>query len=321
VLTTVGAATEMTQTQLPRRSPIVALFVAIRPRQWLKNILVFAAPLAAGAITQVPVLLDTAGAFVAFCLVSSATYLVNDARDVELDRAHPVKRNRPIAAGQISVPVALGTALMLAVAGLALAWFIRPELAGVVLAYLVCTTAYSLLLKHEPVIELGLLAMGFLLRAIAGGVASELPISQWFLIVAGFGSLFMAAGKRFSELERSTPAETTSTTSTIPTTPRRRSLDGYTVGFLRFTWAIAAAVTISAYCLWAFEVGQSSSNFPWSALTAWSIVPFVLAILRYAVVIDRGRAEAPEDAILSDRVLLALGAAWLVLFTLGVMGQ
>jgi decaprenyl-phosphate phosphoribosyltransferase len=302
----------MTQSQLPRRSPIVALFVAIRPRQWLKNILVFAAPLAAGAITQVPVLLDTAGAFVAFCLVSSATYLVNDARDAELDRAHPVKRNRPIAAGQIRVSVALGTALVLAVAGLALAWFIRPELAGVVLAYLVCTTAYSLLLKHEPVIELGLLAMGFLLRAIAGGVASELPISQWFLIVAGFGSLFMAAGKRFSELERSAPAEPT---------PRRRSLDGYTVGFLRFTWAIAAAVTISAYCLWAFEVGQASSNFPWSALTAWSIVPFVLAILRYAVVIDRGRAEAPEDAILGDRVLLALGATWLVLFTLGTMGQ
>ena len=300
----------------------------MRPRQWLKNILVFAAPLAAGAIAQVPVLLDTAGAFIAFCLVSSATYLINDVRDVELDRAHPVKSNRPIAAGQVSIPVALSTALVLAVAGLALAWFIRPELVWVVLAYLICTTAYSLLLKHEPVIELGLLAMGFLLRAIAGGVASELPISQWFLIVAGFGSLFMAAGKRFSELERSTSTSNAQDATgdanqdaPIKVAPRRRSLDGYTVGFLRFTWAIAAAVTISAYCLWAFEVGQSSSSFPWSALTAWSIVPFVLAILRYAVVIDRGRAEAPEDAVLGDRVLLALGAAWLVLFTLGTMGS
>lgn len=299
-----------------QRSTPVALFVALRPRQWLKNVLVFAAPLAAGAITEVPVLLDTLGAFLAFCLVSSATYLVNDARDVELDRAHPVKRTRPLAAGQITVPVALGSALVLAFAGLALAWFIRPELAGVVLAYLVCTTAYSLLLKHEPVIELGLLAMGFLLRAIAGGVASELPISQWFLIVAGFGSLFMAAGKRFSELERSS-GKSTLENAPAQAAPRRRSLDGYTVGFLRFTWAIAAAVTISAYCLWAFEVGQSPSTFPWAA---WSIVPFVLAILRYAVVIDRGRAEAPEDAVLGDRVLLALGAAWLVLFTLGTMG-
>jgi len=306
----------MAETQVPSRSPVAALFVAIRPRQWLKNVLVFAAPLAAGAINELPVLLDTAGAFIAFCLVSSATYLVNDARDVELDRAHPVKRARPLAAGQITIPVALGSALVLALAGLVLAWLIRPELAGVVVAYLICTTAYSLLLKHEPVIELGLLAMGFLLRAIAGGVASELPISQWFLIVAGFGSLFMAAGKRFSELERSSGTSAAQASSTQPT-PRRRSLDGYTVGFLRFTWAIAAAVTISAYCLWAFEVGQSPSSFPWAA---WSIVPFVLAILRYAIVIDRGRAEAPEDAVLGDRVLLALGAAWLVLFTLGTMG-
>ena len=301
---------------VPARSPVGAWLAGLRPRQWLKNVLVFAAPLAAGAIGELPVLLDTLGAFAAFCLVSSATYLINDVRDVEIDRAHPVKRGRPIAAGQISIPVALISAVVIALAGLTLAWFVRPELAWVVVAYLICTTAYSLLLKHEPVIELGLLALGFLLRAIAGGVASDLPISQWFLIVAGFGSLFMAAGKRFSELERST-GHITPEAPAGQTGVRRRSLDGYTVGFLRFTWAIAAAVTISAYCLWAFEVGQSPSTFPWAA---WSIVPFVLAILRYAVVIDRGRAEAPEDAVLSDRVLLGLGAAWLVLFSLGTMG-
>jgi decaprenyl-phosphate phosphoribosyltransferase len=150
--------------------------------------------------------------------------------------------------------------------------------------------------------------MGFLLRAIAGGVAAELPISRWFLIVAGFGSLFMAAGKRFSELERSLRDGETS--------PTRRSLNGYTPAYLRFVWGLAAAVTVTAYCLWAFEVGLDESSTPWAE---WSVLPFVLAILRYAVDIDRGSAEAPEDVVLHDRVLLAVGAAWLVLFGLGAL--
>ena len=153
--------------------------------------------------------------------------------------------------------------------------------------------------------------MGFLLRAIAGGVASNLPISQWFLIVAGFGSLFMAAGKRASELQ-SANAAGDGTAAT-----QRKSLAGYTPGYLRFVWGTAAAVTISAYCLWAFDVASQPASFPWAE---WSIVPFVLAILRYAVVIDNGAGEAPEDAVLRDRVLLLLGLVWIVLFGLGALG-
>ena len=174
----------------------------MRPRQWAKNVLVFAAPLAAGELLNADVFLPSVGAFVAFCLISSATYLVNDVRDVESDRAHPVKRSRPIAAGEVSTTTALILAAVLAVLALALAFTISPALGGVLVAYAVFTGAYSLFLKNEPVIELVLLAMGFLLRAIAGGVASGLPISEWFLIVAGFGSLFMAAGKRYGELDR-----------------------------------------------------------------------------------------------------------------------
>ena len=280
----------------------------MRPRQWLKNVLVFAAPLAAGQLLAPDVLLPSIGAFIAFCLISGATYLVNDARDVALDREHPTKRHRPIAAGQLSAGVALGAAVVLALASLALAFAIRPQLAGVVAIYLVFTLAYSLALKHEPVIELALLAMGFLLRAIAGGVASDLPISAWFLIVAGFGSLFMAAGKRYSELERANGSDADA--------PQRRSLAGYTPTYLRFVWATAAAVTITAYCLWAFEVGATPSTLPWAQ---WSVVPFVLAILRYGVDVDRGRAEAPEDVVLHDRVLLVIGLAWVVLFGLGAL--
>ena len=292
----------------PTRSAPVALFVALRPRQWLKNVLVFAAPLAAGQLLAPDVLLPSIGAFIAFCLVSSATYLVNDARDIAVDREHPTKRHRPIAAGQLSTGAAWATAIVLAIASLALAFAIRPQLAGVVAIYLVFTLAYSLALKHEPVIELALLAMGFLLRAIAGGVASDLPISAWFLIVAGFGSLYMAAGKRYSELAG---------VIARGDTPHRRSLAGYSLTYLRFVWATAAAVTITAYCLWAFEVGAAPSTLPWAQ---WSVVPFVLAILRYGVDVDRGTAEAPEDVVLHDRVLLVLGLAWVALFGLGALG-
>ena len=293
------------------RSTLVALVVAMRPRQWAKNVLVFAAPLAAGQLFDLDVLVPSIGAFVAFCLISSATYLINDARDVETDRRHPKKAHRPIAAGHLSTTTAVVAAVILAAAAIALSFVISTALAGVVVAYAVFTLAYSLALKHEPVIELALLAMGFLLRAIAGGAASGLPISPWFLIVAGFGSLFMAAGKRYSELDRFDRDEDADVGT------RRKSLDGYTLSYLRFVWGIAAAVTITAYALWAFDVAETPSSFPWAE---WSVLPFVLAILRYGVSIDRGRAEAPEDTALGDKVLLLLGLAWLVLFGLGALG-
>lgn len=295
------------------RSTPVALIAAMRPRQWAKNVLVFAAPLAAGQLFDVDVLLPSIGAFVAFCLISSATYLINDVRDVEVDRNHPKKRARPIAAGHLSVTTALIAAVALAVVALALSFAISLALGGVVTAYAVFTLAYSMFLKHEPVIELALLAMGFLLRAIAGGAASGLPISEWFLIVAGFGSLFMAAGKRYSELDRFVRDGGTSSDNRN----QRKSLDGYTLGYLRFVWGVAAAVTITSYCLWAFDVAQTPSSFPWAE---WSVLPFVLAILRYGISVDRGGAEAPEDTALGDRVLLLLGLAWLVLFGLGALG-
>ncbi len=301
----------MTSSDTARRGTLAALVVSLRPRQWLKNVLVFAAPLAAGSIFEPDVLVPALIAFVAFCLISSATYLVNDIRDVAADRTHPIKQRRPIAAGELSAGTALTAAIILALLALGLALWVNLALFGIVAAYALFTVSYSLFLKHEPVIELALLAVGFLLRAIAGGVAAELPISRWFLIVAAFGSLFMAAGKRFSELERSIRMNGNADGAA------RRSLAGYTPAYLRFVWGMAAAVTITGYCLWAFEVGLAESSFPFAE---WSVLPFVLGILRYAVDVDRGEAEAPEDVVLNDRVLQAMGAAWLVLFGLGALG-
>ena len=171
-------------TDTQQRPMVVAALVAMRPRQWLKNILVFAAPLAAGSVFEVNVFWPTVGAFIAFCLVSSATYLINDLRDVKTDQQHPTKRFRPIPAGELPPVVAMAMAIVLVASSGVLAFAIRPELAGVIGIYFVFTLSYSLGLKHEPVIELALLSMGFLRRAVAGGVASDLPISQWFLIVA-----------------------------------------------------------------------------------------------------------------------------------------
>lgn len=293
------------------RNPLPALLRAMRPHQWTKNVLVVAVPLASGMIVQLDVLLPTLGAFVAFCLAASATYLVNDTVDVEADRQHPTKRNRPIASGALSPRLAIIAAVILFIAAVVLGTAISAGLGAVVAAYVAVTLAYSLRLKHEPVVELVFVSLGFLLRAIAGGVASGIPISSWFLIVAGFGSLFMATGKRSSELNQSLAADPEARGST------RRVLAGYTPTYLWFVWGLAATVTVTAYCLWAFEVAAIDTRVPWAEL---SIIPFVLAILRYAVDIDSNTAGAPDEVVLKDRVLMALGLVWVVTFALGALG-
>lgn len=293
----------------PARSLPAAAIAALRPKQWLKNVLVFAAPLAAGSLLEPDILIPTLWAFVAFCSISSATYLINDIRDRNADAAHPTKRFRPIAAGELPVKVAAAMAVALAAVAFAIALLVSPALALVIAIYAAVTLSYSFGLKHEPVIELVLLALGFLLRAIAGAAASGLPISQWFLIVAGFGSLFMAAGKRTSELVR---------TIDDPDASRRRALDGYALPYLRFVWGTSAAVTIMAYCLWAFEVAVRDNTASWA--TEASIVPFVLGILRYAMDIDRGDAEAPEEIVTQDKALIGIGLLWIVLFGMGTLG-
>ncbi len=290
-----------------------ALVRAMRPKQWLKNGLVVPAPLAAGKLFEWSVLLATFSAFVAFVLVSAATYLINDVVDRDSDREHPAKRLRPVAAGEVSPRVALSVAVSLGGLGVTLAFATRPALGWVVVVYIASTLAYSLWLKHAPVAELVLLALGFLLRAIAGGAATGIPLSSWFLLVAGFGSLFVAAGKRYSEMSR---VEAVGTAGSTPETSGRRSLNGYTLTYLRFVWTMAAAVTLVMYSLWAVEVA-GTMPVPWAV---FSILPFTLGLLRYAVDVDRADAEAPEDAAFKEPSLVVAGVAWVVLFGLGAAG-
>jgi decaprenyl-phosphate phosphoribosyltransferase len=286
---------------------VVSLLRAARPRQWVKNVLVFAAPGAAGVLTQANDLLATVAAFVAFCLAASATYFLNDALDAEADRRHPTKRDRPIAAGLVSPRLAYSMSGVLAAVAIAVAApFNSGALALVIGGYLVITASYCLWLKHEPVLDIGAVAAGFVLRAVAGAAATGVEVSDWFLIVAGAGSLLMVTGKRFAEQVELGEAVAHH---------HRRTLGVYSPSFLNYVRAVASGVAMTAYCLWAFERAEIVGDEFWFHL---SVVPFVLAVLRYALVVEQGGGGAPEEVVLSDRVLQVLGVLWVVTFAVGV---
>jgi decaprenyl-phosphate phosphoribosyltransferase len=287
----------MTATAIgPGVGVVGGLVSAVRVRQWAKNVLVVAPLLPAADILTGDALVGVATAFVMFCLLSSGVYLVNDVRDVDVDRAHPVKRYRPIASGAVAPSTALGLAVALIAGGLLLGSMRSLELALVGLTYVAIQMAYCLWLKREPVLELAAVASGFLLRALAGAVGSEIPPSSWFLLAAGFGSLFVAAGKRYAEASRGGEDGVVV----------REVVRSYSLSYLRFVWTAAAALVMATYALWAFQV-QVERDSVWGMV---STVPFVLALLRYAVNVDAGRGEEPEEIILHDRMLLGLGVVW-----------
>jgi decaprenyl-phosphate phosphoribosyltransferase len=313
---------------------LIAFWQGMRPRQWVKNLVVLAAPLAAGDLLTPRIGLHALIAVMAFCLASSAGYLINDVVDIESDREHPVKSRRPIASGRLAPGVAIGGAAALAVASLLVALTCgEPRLVLVVAIYLAATISYSLGAKQIEVIDLAIVSAGFVLRAIGGGVATGIPLSNWFLLVASFGSLFMVAGKRYSELVVRTAgiveSGATAPDATVPgvsgpgVSGEATGADGgaaggvradrYSASYLRFVWGISAGATIFAYAAWAFEPDTPHASMAWAQISA---APFVLALLRYAVDIDHGRAGAPEDIVLHDRVLQILGVAWLIAFSL-----
>lgn len=291
----------------PAKSVLPAWLRAMRPKQWVKNVLVLAAPLAAGRLFETGVLLASLWAFISFSLVSASIYLINDSRDIEADRQHPKKKFRPIAAGEMTARTAYVLATVTLAASLALGFWVARDLGITLATYWVLQVVYSFFLKHQPIIDLAMVAAGFLLRAVAGGVASGLVLSQWFLLVASFGSLFMVAGKRYSELkELGNEAGT------------RASLERYTKSYLREVWSVSIAIVIMSYSLWAFEQRYAQPfGIPWTAI---SIAPFTLAVLRYAMKIDQGKAGEPEDVVLSDPILQVLAVLWVIPVAIAVFG-
>ncbi len=287
-----------------------AMLKGLRPKQWVKNVLVLAAPLAAGldAFTS-RTLADIIIAFLVFCFGASSIYLINDARDVESDREHPTKRYRPIASGMLPINLAYAMAVILIVAAIGLSFLATDgaALATVITVYIALQLGYCFGWKHIPVIDIALVSSGFMLRTMAGGVAAGIDLSQWFLLVAAFGSLFMASGKRYAELIL---AEKTGAKI-------RKALEGYTQTYLRFVWTLAATAVVMSYALWGFQMSSEVEG----AASIWyqiSMVPFVIAILRYAAEVDGGRGGAPDEIALEDRVLQLLALAWILCIVIAV---
>lgn len=285
---------------------------AMRPRQWIKNVLVFAAPAAAGVLGHWSTTLRLVGAFFVFCAVASGHYLVNDVIDAEADRSHPRKKGRPVASGDLAPSTALVAGFVLVAAGLVGALLIGPwGFAVVAASYFGLSLAYSLWIKHQPVMELAVVAFGFVLRAVAGGVVAHVYLSNWFLVFTSFGALFVVTGKRYAEHAQLGEDRGS----------HRSVLDEYSESFLRSTLTIAASVTVASYCLWAFDrtglLAQAGRHVVWIELT---VIPLVLSVLHIFRLLDAGKGGEPEKLALHDHVLQAYGLLWLVFMAVGLHG-
>jgi decaprenyl-phosphate phosphoribosyltransferase len=272
-----------------------AIIRSARPLQWSKNLLVFAAPGAAGVLDNWPELGYALLAFVAFCFASSGVYLWYDVLDIASDRRHL----------RIGTARLAGTLLLVAACGVAAATG-RWETVAVVATYIAATIAYSAWLKHVAVVDLVLVASGFVLRAAGGAVAVDVPMSKWFVLCTVFGSLFIVAGKRYAELR-----EIGAGAGEV-----RPTLETYTPAYLRGVLTMSCGAAIISYCLWALETKElAGTDLPFYEL---SIVPMLTAMLRYLLLVEQGQGGAPEEVFARDRVLQLLGVAWLVTFALGV---
>ncbi len=288
----------------PPRGRLHAAIVTVRPRQWAKNLLVIAAAGAAGALGHDDVPLRVGIAFLAFCLLASGIYAVNDVRDAEEDRRHPRKRTRPVAAGELAPATALRLGAALMIGGLILCAVVRPLLLVVGAGYLALTLSYAVLWRRIVILDIVAIAGGFVLRAVAGGVAAPVALSRWFIVVITCAALLVAAGKRYAELIRTDPEAIA----------KRRVLHFYTPARLRAILAGSGAGALFAYGVWAFEL-PTVDGIPWRPLT---LIPFAVALLRYGRLVLSGHGEAPEELVLRDRWLALAAVAWLIVFTIGV---
>ena len=293
---------------VPRRAsrpnwPLAVLRTA-RPRQWPKNLLVFAAPLAGASLGRRDGLGYALVAAVAFGCASVAVYFINDVADAERDRRHPRKRFRPVAAGDLPKSHAIAIGTVCAAAGLAGGALIsEPLLTACVGAYLALSFLYSWVLKHIPVVEVLFVASGFLLRVLGGAAATHVPPSGWFLLVCSLGAFGVAIAKRYSEL-----------TNLGPEAVRHRpAMRFYRPAALRFSQIAVGAAMIAAYLAWA--AGEHPGARPWHLASA---VPLVAALVRFGVLTGRRTTAPVEDLLMRDGLMLACELSWLALFVTGL---
>ncbi|HIK16514.1 MAG TPA: decaprenyl-phosphate phosphoribosyltransferase [Leptolyngbyaceae cyanobacterium M33_DOE_097] len=284
-------------------------FLALRPKQWTKNLIVFAAPLFAFNINALS-LVQAFQAFALFCCVSSSFYLINDILDVESDRRHPVKCKRPIAAGLVAIPVAIAMAAVLLFGALFTAWTNNAGLGFALTSYAILQVSYNLKLKHTVILDIVAIAIGFVLRAYAGAAATGTDLSAWFLLCTAMLALFLGIEKRKAELRisRSVGGK------------RRAVLARYTLPMLSRMESVVTTGTIMSYAAWSAGPDLNGASTPWMMLT----LPFVIyGIFRYQLLSDpkeaarraegkSGKTERPEEVLLTDRPLLLTVLAWVM---------
>ena len=270
---------------------IVQLLRSTRPRQWVKNVVVLAAVMFSEHLLDSAYILTALAAAGVFVLLSSAIYLVNDLADAEADRHHPDKASRPIASGDLSKPVAATAAVLLLGGGLAGAIVLHRDFVVVALIYAVLNLAYSLGLKRAALVDIMIVASGFLLRAVGGAVVVDVDISTWFILCTFTLTLFLAAGKRRGELVRLEGEA-----------PRHReSLGAYDVAYLDQIMSVLASATVVCYALYAMGVGEGGITA--NRQMQWTI-PFVLyGVLRYMYLVHRGEGDDPTALLWRDRAL------------------
>jgi len=283
------------------RGMLRSLLTAMRPKQWSKNVFVFAALAFDGQLLSVRPLIRTLAGFVLLCLISSAVYLLNDLADLEADRKHPLKRMRPIASGALSGSTAGAASVLITVPTILLSYWLGLGFGAIVSLYFAINLLYSFWLKHVPIIDVLLVAAGFLLRVGAGvSLIAVQRFSPWLYVCTGLLALFIGLGKRRAELILLAEGANS----------HRRVLDGYTIPFLDQLIVIVSAATIMAYSLYTF----SATNLPANHLMMLTI-PFVLyGIFRYLHLVHvEDAGGAPDELILSDRPLLTTLLLWGVL--------
>lgn len=281
----------------------VALFEALRPRQWIKNLLVYAAVIFAGTAGDADRWRDATVIFVSFCLISSASYLFNDVRDAAADRKHPLKRHRPVARGALSPRLALTAALALALTGISGAAVLGLDSLAYAGAFAVLQLTYTVVLKRLPVVDVLAIAALFVLRAAVGADAVDVHISTWLLLCTALLATFLGFAKRRAELRLAEHGET----------PGRASLRGYSLPRLDAVVLAAAAATVACYAVYAVRYAPHAGTM---ALT----VPFVaLGVARYVYLVRRqDLGEEPENVLLTDRMLLVTVAVWVLVAALVV---
>jgi 4-hydroxybenzoate polyprenyltransferase len=266
-----------------------ALIKTMRPRQWTKNVFIFAALVFDKQLFVVDSFLRTLAGFALFCLVSSAVYILNDLVDIEADRQHPIKKDRPIPSGKLPVSVALGAFAVLVAVSLVLGYVLEPLFAAVLAVYVLVNLLYSKWLKHVPIVDVLIIASGFVLRVAAGVTLIDVErFSPWLYVVMTLLSLFLGFGKRRAEI----------TLLAQDAGSHRKVLDGYTLALLDQYILIVSSTTVVAYSLYTFSAPNLPANH-----SMMLTIPFVVyTIFRYLYLIQVEHAGgAPEEILLSDR--------------------